>query len=147
MSMAGYRSVPVVPSGPRAFRYRIRRLGPIVGMMPPAMLGVIAILALRGNTSTGRGLGGFAAAVLAAPAMLAFGVPLASGGSKVALGVAVSAAAWILIAMVAARRATRSPVATWRDFWREYAWLAAGVWLGVLIAIVVLRFTVGSALI
>ena len=27
------------------------------------------------------------------------------------------------------------PAASWRDFWREYAWLAIGVWLGVGIAL------------
>jgi hypothetical protein len=144
--MTGYRSLPVVPQGPRAFRYRIRRLGPIVALLPAAVLGAAAIAALHGNTSTARGVGGFAAAVLGAPALLAFGVPLASGNSKILLGVLVSAALWLAIGVVAARRATRSPVATWRDFWREFAWMAAGVWLGTIAALVVVRFAVGSAL-
>lgn len=144
--MAGYRPLPVVPHGPRAFRYRIRRLGPVVGLVPPAVLGAIAVAALHDNTSSTRGVGGFAAAVFAAPGMLAFGVPLASGTSKVVLGATVSGAVWFALGLVAARRATRSPVATWRDFWREFIWLAGGVWLGTVIALVVVQIAVGSAI-
>ena len=144
--MAGYRSLPVVPHGPRAFRYRIRRLGPILALLPAAVLGAIADLSLHDNTETTRGVAGFAAAVLAAPAMLALGVPLASGSSKIVLGAAISAALWFVLGAIAARRATRSPVASWRDFWREFAWLAAGVWLGAVVALVVVQFAVGSAI-
>jgi len=115
-------------------------------MAPAALLGVLSVAALSGNDSTARGLGGFAAAVLAAPALLPFGVPLASGSSRIVFGAAVSAALWFVVGAVAARRATRSPVATWRDFWREFVWLAAGIWLGTILALVVVQFAVGSAL-
>jgi len=144
--MAGYRPLPVVPHGPRAFRYRIRRIGPLVALLPAGLLGAAAFWALNGNTSSVRGICGFAAAVFAAPAMLAFGVPLASGSSKVLLGGLVSAALWFVLGMVASRRSTRSPVATWRDFWREFAWLAGGVWLGTIAALVVVQFAVGGAI-
>lgn len=110
------------------------------------MLGAVAALALHDNTSSTRGIGGFAAAVFAAPAMLAFGVPLASGSSKVMLGALVSAAIWFALGLLAARRATRSPVATWRDFWRELVWLVGGVWLGTVIALVVVQLAVGGAI-
>lgn len=146
MSTAGYRPLPVVPRGPRAFRYRIRRLGPLVGMLPAALLGVAAYLALHDNTSSARGVGGFAAAVFAAPLMLAFGVPIASGSSKIMVGALVSAVLWFVLGAVAARRSTRSPVATWRDFWREFSWLAAGVWIGTVVALVVVQIAVGSAI-
>ncbi len=138
--------MPVVPDGPRAFRYRIRRLGPFVGLVPPAALGLIAFAALNDNTSTFRGVAGFAAAVLAAPALLALGVPLADGTSAILLGAAISAVMWFAIGVVAARRATRSPVASWRNFWREFLWLAGGVWLGVILALVVVQLAIGSAL-
>lgn len=118
-----------------------------MGMLPAAVLGVASFAALNGNASTARGIGGFAAAVLAAPALLAFGVPLASGSSRILLGAALSAALWFLIGAFAAGRATRSPVATWRDFWREFLWLAGGVWLGVIAALAVVEVAVGSALI
>lgn len=144
--MTGYRSLPVVPDGPLAFRYRIRRLGALVGLVPAGLLAAGSYFALHDNTTTTRGVVGFAAAVLAAPALLAFGAPLATGSSKLVLAAAVSMFLWLAIGMVAARRATRSPVATWRDFWREFFWMAGGVWLGVVIALVVVQVTVGGAL-
>lgn len=144
--MAGIRALPVVPNGPRAFRYRIRRLGPVAALLPPGLLALLSFALLRDNTATSRGVSGFAAAVLAAPALMPFGVPLATGTSKLMLGGAVSAVAWLVVGLVAARRATRSPVATWRDFWREYAWLAGGMWFGVLIALGAVEVLVGRAL-
>lgn len=144
--MAGIRALPVVPNGPRAFRYRLRRLGPLAALLPAALLGVAAYALLHDNTATSRGLAGFAAAMFAAPALLAFGIPLATGSQRTLLGVAVSALLWLVIGLVAARRATRSPVATWRDFWREYLWLAVGVWFGVVIALVAVELAVGRAL-
>lgn len=144
--MAGIRSLPVVPNGPRAFRYRLRRLGPLAALVPAALLGVAAFALLHANTATSRGVAGFAAAMLAAPALMAFGVPLASGSQRLLLGAAVSALLWLCIGLVAARRATRSPVATWRDFWREYLWLAVGVWFGVVLALVAIEVVVGRAL-
>src|SRR5262245_13502786 len=67
MSMTGIRPIPVVPGGPRAFRYRLRRTGGLVALVPAGALGLLSILLLRNNTSTVRGVLGFAAAVLAAP--------------------------------------------------------------------------------
>ncbi|MCU1396416.1 MAG: hypothetical protein JWM34_4844 [Ilumatobacteraceae bacterium] len=144
--MAGIRVLPVVPGGPRAFRYRIRRLGPVAALFPAAVLGVVAFALLRHNTATTRGVAGFAATVLAAPTTMAFGVPLATGSGKIVLGVLTSAVLWLVLGFVAARRATRSPVASWRDFWREYLWLAAGVWVGVVAALVVVEQSIGRAL-
>ena len=144
--MAGIRSLPVVPGGPRAFRYRIRRFGPLVALLPGALLGVVSYLLLHDNTATSRGVAGFAAAMLGGPVLMAFGVPLASGSGRLALGALVSAVLWLVVGLVAARRATRSPVATWRNFWREYIWLAAGIWAGVIVALVVVELSVGRAL-
>ncbi|HEY4333701.1 MAG TPA: hypothetical protein VGM78_14065 [Ilumatobacteraceae bacterium] len=146
MSMSGYRPVPVVPYGPRAFRFQIRRLGPVAAMLPALLLGAAAVALLHHNATTARGVAGFAAAVLAAPAMMAAGVPLATGAHRAVIGIAISVVLWFLIGVIAARRATRSPVATWRDFWREYAWLAIAVWLGVGAALVIVEVTVGRGL-
>ncbi len=144
--MSGYRPVAVVPQGPRAFRYRIRRRGPFVGLVPAAALGALSFALLHNNATTSSGIAGFAAAVLAAPALMPAGIPLAAGTSRLLLGIAVSAVLWFGVGVVAARRATRSPVATWRDFWREYSWLAAGVWLGVVASLIVVEVVVGRAL-
>jgi len=144
--MTGLRAYPVVPNGPRAFRYRLRRLGPFAALLPAAVLGVAALMALHGNTSASRGVLGFAATLLAAPVALVLGVPLAAGNGRLLLGIVASAVMWMLAGLLAARRATRSPVATWRDFWREFAWLAIGVWLGVAVALGVIELLVGRLL-
>ncbi len=101
----------------------------------PALLGLAGLLLLRNNTQAWRGIGGFLLAIVAAPVLLVTGAPLASGHSYT-LAVLGSTALWLLFGTIAARSATRSPVATWRDFWREYLWLAGGVWLGIVLALV-----------
>ena len=127
-----------VPFGPRAYRERIRRMGPLLGLALPAAMGLLA--AVMG------GIVGFLLALLAAPALLVAGVPLASGAMVWAASLLGSALLWLVVATVAARRATRSPVATWADFWRQYAWLAGGVWLGTVLALVAANLLLGRAL-
>jgi hypothetical protein len=127
-----------VPFGPRAYRATIRRLGPWAGLAVPAALGVVSVLL--------GGIVGFLLALLAAPVLLVVGVPLSSGAVAWAVALAGSALLWLLVALVAARRATRSPVATWGDFWRQWAWLAAGVWLGTLVALVAANLLLGRTL-
>jgi hypothetical protein len=134
-----------VPQGPRAYRLRIRRLGPLVGVLPAALLGVVSLVLLHDNTSTARGVAGFLTAVLAAPGLLVAGAPMVDGVGAYGPAVLGSAVVWLLIGAVASRRATRSPVATWRDFWKEHLWLAAGVWLGVVAALVAANLVLGGA--
>ncbi len=124
----------------------MRLFGPVVGMVPPAVLGATALALLHGSSSTTRGIAGFGLALCAAPGLLAAGVPLATGGNRYAIAIAASALLWFLIGVIASRRATRTPVATWRDFWREWAWPSVGVWLGVLAALGIADLAVGSAL-
>ncbi|CAB4876427.1 unannotated protein [freshwater metagenome] len=144
MSTAGTYPHPAVPHGPRAFRLRIRRLGPFVALAPAATLGVVAWLLLHGNTATSRGLTGFAAVVLAAPVLLAAGIPLTTESGRFVMGVVASIVLWLVVGLLAARRATRSPVASWRDFWREFAWLAAGIWLGVGVGLMAIELLLGG---
>lgn len=134
----------VVRHGPKAYRRRIRAQGPIAGLVLPVVFGALALLMLRNNTQTWRGLGGLLFAILAAPGLLVAGAPLSSGGSYT-LAVAGSALLWILLGTIAARMATRTPVATWRDFWREYLWLAGGVWIGIVGAMVAANLILGGA--
>jgi hypothetical protein len=134
-----------VPHGPRAYRRQIRRVGPLAGLLPPAALGLMAMLLLRDNTtSTARGVVGFLAAVLAAPGLLVGGAPLADGGMYTA-AVAGSTVVWLLLGTTAARRATRTPVATWGDFWKEYLPLAGAIWLGAVAALVAANLILGGA--
>jgi hypothetical protein len=135
-----------VPLGPRAYRSKLRGSGPIVGLVPPAILGAISVLLLRGHTSLLRGIAGFLTAVLAAPGLLVAGAPLRSGRAVYIAAVVGSTILWMVVGAIAARRATRVPVASWRDYWREYAWLAAGVWLGVVVALAAVNLIFGRAL-
>jgi len=134
-----------VRKGPRAYRRRIRRVGPLVALLPPAILGATALLLLRNNTSTIRGVLGFLIAVLAAPGLLVGGAPM-KGGIGLYIAAAVgSGVLWLLIGIAATARATRTPVATWGDYWKEYLWLAGAVWLGVIGALVAANLILGGA--
>lgn len=135
-----------VPRGPRAYRRRIRLFGPLLALGPAAVLGLLAMALLRNNQSTGRGGVGFVAALLASPCIVFAGLPLNSGSGLWAATTVGSIVLWLLIGMLAARRATQSPVATWRNFWREYAWPATGVWIGALAAFVIADVALGRAL-
>lgn len=135
-----------VPLGPRAYRSKLRSTGPLVALLPPGLLGVISLLLLRGHTSLFRGVVGFLTAVMAAPGLLVAGAPLRSGGGVYLGAVAGSAALWMIVGAISAKRATRWPVATWREFWHEYVWLAAGVWLGVFVALAAVNLIFGRAL-
>jgi hypothetical protein len=62
------------------------------------------------------------------------------------LAVAASALLWILVGFLAARRATRNPMATWSDFWRHYAWMCAGVWAGASLALAIAAVAISDSL-
>ena len=134
-----------MPNGPRAYRRQIRQLGPVVAVLPPAVLGIVALVLLHNNSSTMRGVVGFLSAVLAAPGLLVGGAPMKGGNGLYVAATAGSAVLWMLIGLAASARATRRPVATWRDFWREYLWLAGAVWAGVVGALVVANLMLGRA--
>ena len=72
--------------------------------------------------------------------------PLRAGRGLYVVAAIASIVVWLVIGLVASRRATRTPVATWSTFWREWAWLAAGVWAGVVIALVASNLVLGRAL-
>lgn len=129
------------------YRTRIRRVGPVLALLVPGAMGALSWWLLRGNESTVRGVGSFALAVFAAPMLLVAGVPLTDSQPARVAAVVASALLWLLIGVVASRRATRTPVASWRDFWREYAWLAGGVWLGVVGALLAVNLLLGRALV
>ncbi len=135
-----------VPLGPRAYRSKLRGAGPFVALLPPAALGCVSLLLLSAHTSLTRGVAGFLTAVFAAPGLLVAGAPLRSGGGVYVGGVVGSGVLWMIVGVIAARRATQLPVASWRDFWREYTWLAVGVWLGALVALIAVDLVFGRAL-
>jgi hypothetical protein len=135
-----------VYEGPRWFRLRIRSRGPFLAIVPPAVLGVVALAAMQLFDGKTSGYVGLILGVAAAPILLAVGAPF-SDTSLWSIGVALSAMLWLIVGAVAARRTTRNPMAGWRDFWRTFFWLAAGIWVGVAVALVVARYAVGEALV
>jgi hypothetical protein len=135
-----------VIEGPRWFRTRIRSQGPFVALIVPAVLGAIALLALNAGSSTTSGLLGLVLGVFAAPALLAVGAPFSSA-SLYPIGVAISVVLWLCVGYLAARRATRNPMASWGDYWRNYWWLAVGIWVGATAALVIARYALGEALV
>jgi hypothetical protein len=135
-----------VYEGPRWFRSRIRSRGPFLAVIPPAVLGAIALLALEYFDGKVSGYVGLICGVFAAPGLLAVGVPF-SGEDVYAIGITLSVLLWLIVGAIAARRATRNPMASWKDFWRTFWWLAGGIWLGATAALVVARISVGGALV
>lgn len=117
----------------------------MVALFVPAVLGVLSLLMLHNSHTTARGIGGFVAAVFAAPLLPAFGAPIRTGGSVYLLAVLGSAVIWLLIGLVASRRATSRPTATWGGYWAEYLVLALSVWVGVIVSLVAANLVLGRA--
>ena len=132
-----------MPQGPVAYRRAVRTLGPVVGLAPAAVLGALAWLLHSGGGSAMRGLSGFGLAVLAAPGLLVMGVPLTSGSGVYLAGIGLTAVVWLAFGVIASRRATRRPAAGWREYWREFLWLAVPLWVGVLLALLVVDLVAG----
>jgi hypothetical protein len=123
-----------VYEGPQWYRTRIRRYGPLLALIVPALLGLLAIAALALFDGRASGWTGLILGVCAAPGLLVIGVPFAST-STYPIGIGISVLLWLAVGVVAARIATRNPVASFADFWRAYRWLAIGVWIGALAAL------------
>jgi hypothetical protein len=123
----------------------VRTIGPIIGLIPPGVLGLLSWLLIRNSASTAKGVGGFVLGALAAPGLLVAGIPL-SATSRYVPAILGSIVLWVALGALAAWRATRRPVAGWREFWREYLWLAIPTWAGVLAALLVANLVLGQAL-
>ena len=128
-------SAPLI-EGPFWYRSRIRRLGPFAGLIVPATLGLIAIVVLKFFDGAWSGAVGLIAGVCAAPGLLVVGAPFGDS-SHYPLAIAGSAVMWMLVGLLASRRCTRNPMATWTDYWRQFFGLCAGIWLGCCAALLV----------
>lgn len=131
--------------GPRWYQRRIRIFGPLLALLIPAIVGAVAYGALQMSEATWSGTFGTAASYFAAPALLAIGGPLADDALR-PLALAASALMWLLAGVLASRRATRNPFATWGDFWRHYSWMLAGIWVGVMMAVAIATAWIGPDL-
>ena len=104
---------------------------------------MIALQLGDGRTS---GLIGLVTGVSAAPGLLVAGAPFADDG-RYPLAVVASIPLWLMLGLVASRRATKRPMATWTDYWRELMWLTSGVVIGAVAALVAATSILGESLI
>jgi hypothetical protein len=135
-----------VHEGPRWWRRRIRSRGPFVALIIPSILGIMAFAALQLSDSTLSGPFGLIGAYLAAPGLLVVGAPF-SDRELYPIAVLGSAGLWLIVGFVAARKATRNPMATWGDYWRHYLWLLGGVWCGVAGALLIATLRLGDGIV
>jgi hypothetical protein len=128
---------------------QIRTLGPVVVLAVPLALVLVAGAVLAAwpcdGTSCGEPyLGAWGLVLFAVPTALAVGLPWIVSPLNVALALASSLAVWVTFGHWAGRRVTRDVDATWGQFWKEVAFYAGGVVLGVLggllVMVVVLTF-------
>ena len=132
-------------AGPRWYRARIRVIGPFLGVVPMIVLGIVSWSALRLGDGRTSGLLGLLAGTAAAPGLLVAGVPFADDG-RYPLAVVASIPMWLLFGLIASRRATRSPIASWRHYWFEMGCLAVAVVLGAAVALAAATALLGESL-
>lgn len=117
-----------------------------MALVPPLALGLLAWAALSVGSDRWSSAFGLFAGVVAAPGLLVAGAPFGDD-STYPLAAAASALLWLAVGWLAARRATRSPMADWNDFGRELAWLSAGVAVGATAALIGASALIGESLI
>jgi len=133
-------------AGPRWYRTRIRVFGPVLGVVPMIVMGLVSMVVLETTDGRTSGLVGLVSGVSAAPGLLVAGAPFADD-SAYPMAVLASTPLWLVLGLIASRRATRSPMASWRDYWREMTWLTVGVVLGAIAALVAATSILGESLI
>lgn len=114
--------------------------------MIPGLIGAIAYASLNLSDASWSGPVGLIGGYFAGPTFLAIGAPFADR-SLYPIAAVAAGAMWLLIGLLASRRATRNPVATWNDFWRHYSWMLAGVWVGVTVALAVATLRIGNGVV
>jgi hypothetical protein len=119
-----------LPDGWGEHRRSVRRGGGVAALMLPAVAGATTLAVLWGSDSWWRGLVGLLLAVAAAPLLPVAGVPATTATVHILAGVVASAVLWLIVGLLAARRATRTPGASWPEWWREYRRLGVGVVIG-----------------
>ena len=132
-----------VPDGPVAYRRRLLRWGAPMGLVVPGAAMLLALVLYRLSPCDGiacvQNVGVWLLAAMALPTALLWGVPLESGAGRYAAAAVTSAIVWAALGHLAARRATRRGLATWRTWWTEYVWFAVAVWVGVAVGLYVIR--------
>lgn len=120
--------------------------GPFLGLVPMVVLGSVAAIALRVGDGRTSGLIGLFGGVTAAPGLLVAGAPLANS-EHYTLAVVASIPLWLVLGLIASRRATSRVMASWSDYWRELAFLTIGVFLGALAALIAATQMLGESIV
>jgi hypothetical protein len=111
-----------------------------------ALMGGTAMYALRVGDGRSSGLIGLIGGVSAAPGLLVVGAPFADD-THYPVAALASIPLWLILGLIASRRATASPIAAWRDYWRELIWLTIGVVMGGIAALVAATSILGESLV
>lgn len=111
-----------------------------------AVIGGAAWLVLEIGDGRKSGLFGLATGVIAAPGLLVVGAPFADSANY-PLAVLGSVPLWAVLGLLASRRATSRPIATWGDYGREMVWLTAAVAFGALAALGIATLVLGESLV
>ena len=109
-------------------------------------MGSIAWIALKTSDARLSGILGLFGGVSAAPGLLIAGAPFGDE-SQYPLAVLASIPLWMLLGFLASRRATRSVVASWRDYWLQLTWLTIGVIAGSMAALVAAASILGESMV
>jgi hypothetical protein len=132
-----------VPFGPRAYRRIVRRWGALMGLAVPGAAMVVALVLYRVSPCEGvacvENLTVWALAALALPTALLCGLPIESGALRYAVAAVTSALVWAGLGHLAAVRAGRRSLVTWRTWWAEFVWYAVGVGVGVGVGLYAIR--------
>lgn len=118
-------------------------MGPLLALVLPMMAGGLGLATLRWSEASWSGTVGLLGGVLGAPGLLFAGAPFGDRGLYPA-AVAGSIVIWLLIGVLASRRATRHTMATWSDFWRHCIPLTIGVWVGAGVGLLAAALVVGD---
>ena len=137
---------PPVTAGHRWYRTRLRVLGPLMGLVPMAGLGAFSWLVLRLGNGRLSGTIGLVTGSTAAPGLLVAGAPFADD-ARYPTAVLASVPVWLVLGLIASRRATQALLASWRDYWRELAFLAVALMAGVVGAILLATTVLGESLV
>jgi hypothetical protein len=127
---------------------RIRVLGPLVALLVPGALVVVAAVVLGAWPCDGTSCaqpysGAWLLVLMAFPTALAVGLPWIVSPLNVAAAVVSSVVMWIGFGVWASRRATSDIDATWWTYWRELAFMAGGVFAGILFGLLAMAVILG----
>ena len=109
------------------------------------MIGAIGVAALVLGSGRLAAVIGLMGTVWAAPGLPAVGAPIGDAATY-PFAVLGSALGWALLAVIAARRAVRSPIADWWDFWREMTAVYLAVLVGAGVGVAIAAWRLGGQL-